>query len=476
MSVTATSHGTRNSGSLGIEPLRFRLLSLGLFSSVLLILGLTSIRGGQSLPASVGEVILWVALAGSASLVPLTSKSGPSLVMDLPILLGAGFVFGPLFAGLLGLVGCIDIRELRREVSVSRALLNRAQISLSVMAAALVFHGLGGQLGVWPWAALVGLLALSADCAVNYTLVALATSLMSNRPARSVLPEMSLGSAETFVLAYVCFGFLGVLLAETYARLGFVGVAGFVAPIILARQGFVHWRRLDEAQESIQAKNDALRSVDERIADERRDERARIAAALHDDVLQCLYNVTVRTQIIKEDLRWGRLLDLDDDVPALLQASEAAVEELRDVIGDLRRSTIGHAGLVDTLTLLVEHLRSESGIQFVAELDATVRAEPSTELVVYQVAREALTNILKHSGARTVWVSLSCVDGWVVLAVEDDGSGFDIQGGEKSKTPRHFGLHLMRERAASCGGSFDLRSSPGAGTTINLRVPLRVRL
>ena len=476
MSVTATSHGTRSSGSMGIEPIGFRLLSWGLFSSVLLILGLTSIRGGQSLPTSVVELILWVALVGSASLVPLTSKAGPALVMDLPILLGAGFVFGPMFAGLLGLVGCIDIRELRREVSVSRALLNRAQISLSVMAAALVFHSLGGELGVWPWAALVGLLALSADCAVNYTLVALATSLKSKRPVRSVLSEMSLGSADTFVLAYVCFGFLGVLLAETYARLGFLGVAGFVAPIILARQGFVHWRRLDEAQASIEAKNDALRSVDERIADERRDERARIAAALHDDVLQCLYNVTIRTQIIKEDLRWGRLLDLDDDVPALLQASEGAVEELREVIGDLRRSTIGHAGLVDTLTLLVEHLRSESGVQFVAELDATVRAEPSIELVVYQVAREALTNMLKHSGARTVWVSLSCVEGWVALAVEDDGCGFDIRGGDESKAQRHFGLQLMRERAASCGGSFDLRSSPGAGTTITLRVPLRVRL
>ena len=77
------------------------------------------------------------------------------------------------------------------------------------MAAALVFHGLGAKLGVWPWAALVGLLALSADCAVNYTLVALATSLKSKRPARIILGEMSLGSAETFVLAYVCFGFLG---------------------------------------------------------------------------------------------------------------------------------------------------------------------------------------------------------------------------------------------------------------------------
>jgi two-component system, NarL family, sensor histidine kinase UhpB len=277
------------------------------------------------------------------------------------------------------------------------------------------------------------------------------------------------------MLAYVCFGFLGVLLAETYVSLGFAGVAGFVAPIILARLCFVHWRRLDEAQESIRAKNDALRSVDERISDERRDERARIAAALHDDVLQCLYNVTIRTQIIKDDLRCGRLLDLDDDVPALLQASEEAVEELREVIGDLRRSTIGHAGLVDTLTLLVEHLRSESGIQFVSELDATVKAEPSTELVVYQVAREALTNVLKHSGARTVWVSLLFVEGLIVLTVEDDGGGFDVRDNDTRNVDRHFGLELMRERATMAGGSLDIQSSPGAGTTVQLSVPLHQR-
>jgi two-component system sensor histidine kinase UhpB len=288
---------------------------------------------------------------------------------------------------------------------------------------------------------------------------------------RDVLRDMSLGNVGSFILAYVCFGFLGVLLAETYARVGFAGVLGFVAPIILAHQGFVRWRRLDEAQQSIQAKNDALRSVDERIADERRDERVRIAAALHDDVLQCLYNVTIRTQIIKEDLRSGRLLDLDDDVPAVLQASEDAVEELRDVIGDLRRSTIGHAGLVDTLTLLVEHLRSESRMHLVAELDATVRAQPSTELAVYQVAREALTNTLKHSAARTVWISLREDAGGILLTVEDDGCGFDLRGNDPKRMQRHFGIELMRERATMSGGSFHLRSSPGAGTTVELRVP-----
>ena len=386
----------------------------------------------------------------------------------MPILLGAGFVFGPMFAGFVGLVGCIDIREIRREVSLHRALLNRAQISLSVMVAAATFRALDAHLGIWPWAAVAGLIAVLADCVVNYSLVALATSLLSRRHVLAVLGDMRLGSTSAFAPVYVCFGFLGLLLAEVYQRLGFIGVVGFVAPVVLAHQAFVHGRRLDEVRSSLRAKDDALRLVDERIADERRDERARIAAALHDDVLQCLYNVTIHTHIIREDLRAGRLLDLDDDVPALLGASEQAVEELRDVIRDLRRSTIGHAGLVDTLTLLVRHLKGESGIHFVVSLDSTVKAEPNIELLIYQVAREALSNTTKHSGARTVWVTLSHDEGKIALTVEDDGSGFDVKG---ERDGRHFGIELMRERATLAGGSLSLRSGVGSGTSVVLHVP-----
>ena len=473
MSATATTHGERgDSRSPTTEPVGFRILAWALFAGVLALLCFGLLAAPTPFPVSGAETFLWILLVAATSLIPLTSEGGPSLVMDLPVLLGAGFVYGPVFAGLVGLIGCIDLREMRRAVSVSRAVLNRAQIALSAMAGAAVFHALNAQLGVWPGAAFGGLVALAADCLVNYTIVALASSLLSRRPVPSVLREMRLGSPSMFIAVYVCFGFLGVLLAETYVRLGFVGVVGFVAPIVLARQAFVHWKRLDEAKASIQSKNDALRSVDERIADERRDERARIAASLHDDVLQCLYNVTIRTQVIREDLRSGRLLDLDDDVPALLVASEQAVEELRDIIKDLRRSTIGHAGLVDTLTLLIGHLREESGINLISDLDATVKAEPSTELLVYQVAREALTNTLKHSGARTVWVGLRQDGGAIALWVEDDGCGFDPHD---ETDDRHFGVQLMRERAAVAGGSLGLRSSPGTGTLVSLSVPARVR-
>lgn len=186
MSVTATTQGNGSSGSMGIEPIGFRFLSWGLFLGVLLILGVASILGDHSLQTTIGELSLWVGLVGAASLVRLTSQDGPALGMDLPVLLGAGFVFGPVFAGLVGLIGCVDIRELRREVSISRALLNRAQISLSVMTATLVFQSLRGQLGMWPWAAFAGLSALAADSAVSYTFVAIATSILTKRPIAKI--------------------------------------------------------------------------------------------------------------------------------------------------------------------------------------------------------------------------------------------------------------------------------------------------
>ena len=216
------------------------------------------------------------------------------------------------------------------------------------------------------------------------------------------------------------------------------------------------------------ATSDALRRVDERIAEERRDERSRIAEALHDEVLQDLYNVTIRAQVLRQDLLSGRLLELEDDLPAVIRASEAAVEDLREVIHGLRSATIGHAGLVETLTLFANHLGGDSNVKVVLSLDSTIRSTPERELVLYQVAREALTNSVRHASARTVWVTLRRLGSGETceLIIEDDGCGFDL--GARNKD-RHFGLELMKERAASISAELDFRSSPGAGTVIELR-------
>jgi signal transduction histidine kinase len=332
------------------------------------------------------------------------------------------------------------------------------------MCASVIFVRFG-ELGEWPLTPLIALLALAADAAVNYVIVGYGTSLRVGLPLKVSLGSMRIGSSSAFFLSYICFGFLGILIAEAYAAFGLSGVIASVAPIVLGRQAFVHRSRLDNVEHSLAESAIALRHVDERIASERRDERARIAAALHDEVLQDLYNVTIRAQVLRQDLLTGRLLDLEDDLPAVIRASEAAVEDLREVIQGLRSANVGHAGLVETLDLFARHIADDSGMQIVLSLDSTVRSSPERELIVYQIAREALSNAARHSQAKTVWLSLTSTPETCEAVVEDDGSGFDLEG---IQGDLHFGLQLMKERAASIDAQLEIHSSPGSGTVVRL--------
>ena len=448
------------------DPRQFRLFAFCVVLVAIVMLAFAALFG-RTEPVPLLDLVAWIVLVALVGVLPVGSGSGPRLAMDLPLLLAAAFSFDPFAAGLIALVGSVDIRELRREISLTRALWNRSQTAISVMTASLVFAGLGG-LHQWPAAALYALVALIADGTVNYLTVAIGTSLRTGVGLVDALANMKFGSSRTFILTYVCFGFLGVLIAEAHSAFGLAGVVGSLAPVVLGSQAFLHRFRLDRAEQSLAARSDALLRVDERIAAERRDERSRIAEALHDDVLQDLYNVTIRAQVLRQDLLSGRLLELEDDLPAVIRASEAAVEDLREVIHGLRSATIGHAGFVETLSLFANHLGADANLRVVLSLDPSIRSSPEKELVLYQIAREALTNSARHGSARTAWVALRAhgEGPQCELVVVDDGRGFDPAA---PAARGHFGLELMRQRAASISAVFDLRSAPGAGTVVELR-------
>jgi signal transduction histidine kinase len=468
MSVSVDRSGRSQNSLREREPARFRSFAFVVIGLNCLLLGIAAVEAPGRLPDQPFELLAWITLVAVAGLVPLSSGRGPSFAMDLPLLLAAAFIFGPFASGLIALLGALDIRELRREVSWSRAVWNRSQTSLSVMGASATFAAFGG-LGNWPRTPLVALLALAADASVNYFIVGFGTSLRNRRPLLESLGAMRIGSPSTFLLSYACFGFLGVLIAEAYSTFGLSGVLASVAPIILGRQAFLHRSRLENVEVSLAESTIALSHVDERIAAERRDERTRIAAALHDDVLQDLYNVTIRAQVLRQDLLSGHLLELEDDLPAVIQASEAAVEDLREVIQGLRSAAVGHAGLVETLTLFARHLETDLGVQIVQSLDASIRLTPERELVVYQIAREALTNSARHARAKTIWLSLVSRSDRFETVIEDDGCGFNMNG---PSGHLHFGLQLMKERAASIGAELEVRSSPGSGTVVRLMFEL----
>jgi len=207
--------------------------------------------------------------------------------------------------------------------------------------------------------------------------------------------------------------------------------------------------------------------VSEKMVDERREERLAVAAGLHDELLPPLYKVHLMGQVLRQDLAMGRLLNLEDDLPELLGATEQASEATQGLIRELRHSGLGPDGLVGTLRLLIRDVESASRGQI--QLEAKdVGGSPVVQLLAYQIAREALRNAVRHADASFIRVSLEREGPDMRLIVQDNGRGFDPISVDGEK---HFGLLLMKERVELAGGVLHVESRVGHGTTIVARLP-----
>jgi signal transduction histidine kinase len=145
------------------------------------------------------------------------------------------------------------------------------------------------------------------------------------------------------------------------------------------------------------------------------------------------------------------------------------MREMQALLLELRPVALEDAGLVPAIEELCRAYETRLGINVVAEL-AEVRLDPPAEHAVLRVTQEALGNAVKHGDPETVNVMLGNGTGVVTLEVSDDGCGFDPQG----VRDRHgMGLGAMRDRVAELGGGLEVTSSPGAGTTVRVRLPMR---
>jgi signal transduction histidine kinase len=422
----------------------------------------------ESLLDSWLDILLWSGAAAAVGFAAIQTPSGQQLGLDMPVLLAAGYLLGPIPAGIIAFAGYVDIREFRHAISLERALFNRAQTSLSVMAAAAVFSLISAEVGILPSAAVGALAAVATDCLINYAMVGGIMALSERVSPRVSLSRLRLGSVLDFVVTYASFGLLSVLLAQAYRTVGPWTLLLFAMPIVLARQAFSHGQSLEGANRRLGVQGRALQDVDNRILNERRDERLMIAAGLHDDVLPPLFKVHLMGQVLRQELSTGRLLAMEDDLPELLRATDEANGTIRSLIRDLRLFPLGAGGLAHTLQLLVRDLESETTMNLVAELE-DASGTPVVELLTFQIAREALRNALRHSKGSSVHVVLKRDADVIRLQVEDDGCGFTPGNVDQAL---HFGLALMRERVELAGGILQVDSSPGTGTRVLARLPV----
>lgn len=422
---------------------------------------------GRDLLAIWWEVLLWACTAAAIGLAAIQLSGGAQLGLDMPVLLAAGYVLGPIPAGLIAFAGYVDVREFRGAITVDRALFNRAQTSMSVMAATALFRAVSAEASVWPAAVIGALLAVSLDALINVAMVAGVMALHQRVSPAAALSRLRLGSAAGFIGTYGSFGLLSLLLAETYLTVGPWALLLFMTPAVLARKAFTQALRLELAERDIRVQRHALRQASGSMADERRDERLAIAADLHDDILPPLFRVHLIGQVLRQELATGQLLAMEDDLPELLRATDEASGALRSLIRDLRVSPLGSGGLAHTLGLLIGQMKLDTTAGFVADLEE-VEGSPVVELLAYQIAREALRNALRHSKALQIQVSLKREEDDIRLVVEDDGIGFTPATVDAD---RHFGLALMRERVELGGGILWVDSVPGSGTRVVARLP-----
>ena len=467
MSATATTHQNLGGGQTASETLSVRLLFYVVTAIIVSTLGIGIARSPGLSASTLAALVLWVVVAAVADLLPVQLWGDVSLSMSLPVTLAAGMVMVPWQAGLVAFVAAMDLREFRREVSLARGLYNRSQVAASVMIASLTFHALGGSPEEWPAVIGLGLVALTVDWAANSLLVMVPVAMMTRLPAAEVLRRVHGSSPLEHTLGYVCLGLLAVLLAAIYGVSQGWGLVAFLIPLVLARQVFMRGRRLEEAAIKLDAKDRALLSTTEQTLAERRDERMAVAGELHDEVLPPLFKVHLMGQVLMQDLNSGRLLDLDDDLPELLTATEAAQSAIRDLVRDLRRSSLGPGGLNTTLELLANQLEAAGSPSIDLSL-GDVGGSSLAQLLIYQVAREALNNAARHSRASKIALRLFRDEGLIRLVVEDDGVGFDASQVDRDA---HFGLQLIAERVEAGRGRVVIDSQLGAGTRVMATLP-----
>ncbi len=286
----------------------------------------------------------------------------------------------------------------------------------------------------------------------------------------------------TAVLGGLIYGFAGaalfsVLLVGAYAwtfslRAELDGIAdsfqtnvGQPALYVLAALAGAAGRSISERQRlaSAAAESEARAAAGER-------ERARLARDMHDSLAKTVHGIALAGAAL------ARRIERDPagaaaDARRLSGDAEIAAREARGLIHGLRAESTGP--LAEAVAECAATFASRSGQTVRTEIDEGVDTGPAARHELLQILEESLRNVERHAGGAAVTVRLGSGDGDgdVVLSITDDGVGFAEGDPDELQDALHFGLIGMRERAALVGGSLELGSVPGTGTTVTARVP-----
>lgn len=197
----------------------------------------------------------------------------------------------------------------------------------------------------------------------------------------------------------------------------------------------------------------------------REDERGHLARELHDELGALLTAAKLDVARLKSKIDMGNP-DVADRVKHMTETLNSGIALKRRIVEDLRPSSLANLGLSTSLEILTSEFAQRIGIDIEASLEA-VEMSDATELTIYRLVQESLTNIGKYAKATAIQVSVHSYPTYVAVQIQDNGEGFDLS----TIRPNSHGLAGMRHRVEAAGGRLTINSAVGEGTTISAVIP-----
>jgi PAS domain S-box-containing protein len=243
----------------------------------------------------------------------------------------------------------------------------------------------------------------------------------------------------------------------------------------IARSGFNHATIGMVVTDMTEARKaeELLRALTHRVVQAQDVERARVALELHDNITQLLCAIHFRSQALAGRLS-ARGEPLKQEVIHLNKMLGTTAREVERIARNLRPGALKHMGLTSVLRHTGTEFAHRTGVSVkLSCARLTARLPADTELALYRIFQEALKNVERHAHAHHVTVCLKRQGSFVLLAINDDGVGFDPDHPPAGRSKeRGLGLLDMRERATGVAGTFEVKSTRRVGTAIKVRVPL----
>jgi two-component system, NarL family, sensor kinase len=199
-------------------------------------------------------------------------------------------------------------------------------------------------------------------------------------------------------------------------------------------------------------------------------ERRRIASDLHDGVVQDLAGTSYALAAAADRID-GQAPEVSEALRDGARQTRRSIRQLRSLLVDIYPPDLHRAGLAAALSDLVAPLESR-GVQARVDLPPGLRLEPDAEALMFRTAQEALRNVMAHSNAHHVDVSVILENSHAGLTIADDGRGFSPEVADAARDDGHLGLRVLADMAQDAGGRLDIDSEPGRGTRISLEVPV----